>query len=55
MQKFYAVKKGFTIGIFSTWKECLNAVSGYNNPEYRLFYTEEEALAFINEAEPVKA
>lgn len=46
--KFYAVKKGYKTGIFTSWSECQEAVSGYTNPIFKGFLTEEEAKAFLN-------
>lgn len=46
-KKFYAVRKGITTGIFRSWDECKNAVSGYSGAEYRGFSTEEEAKAYM--------
>ena len=29
-KKYYAVKKGRKTGVFETWDECKQSVSGYN-------------------------
>lgn len=47
MKKYYAVKKGKTPGIYGTWDECKEQVSGYSGAEYKKFNTESEALEFI--------
>ena len=46
-KKVYAVRKGKTTGIFSTWDECKASVEGYPNAEYKSFPSEEEAKLYI--------
>ena len=46
-KKFYAVKKGKTTGIFINWDECRDAVAGYPGAEYKSFFTEEDANAYL--------
>lgn len=45
--KCYAVKKGNKPGIYATWDECKEQVSGYPNAEYRKCADYNEALAYI--------
>ncbi len=47
-RKFYAVKKGNSIGVFSTWTECQAATAGYPGAEFKSFETNEEALAYLD-------
>lgn len=47
-KKVYAVRKGYKTGLFYTWDECKKAVHGYSGPEYKGFFTKEEAEAFLN-------
>lgn len=47
MTKFYAVKKGYKTGVFTSWSECLKNVSGYSGAIYKSFKTKEEAENFI--------
>lgn len=47
MAKYYAVRNGYHTGIFSTWDECRNEVSGYSNAEYKSFQTLEEAKNYL--------
>lgn len=35
--KFYVVRKGREVGIFSTWDECREQVDGFKKSEYRSF------------------
>lgn len=42
-KKFYAVRKGKKTGIFDTWDDCKDAVSGYSGAEYKGFQTLTEA------------
>ncbi|MDR7855595.1 ribonuclease H family protein [Tissierella sp.] len=44
---FYAVRKGNSIGVYETWKECEDQVRGYSGAEYKKFPTYEEASLFI--------
>lgn len=46
-KKFYAVKKGFTIGVFDTWDDCKNSVNGYSGAIYKSFSTREDAEKFL--------
>ena len=47
MAKFYAVKNGRKVGIFSTWEECQKQVVGFKGAIYKSFKTKEEAEACI--------
>lgn len=46
-KKYYAVRKGFTTGVFETWEECKESVNGYSGAEYKSFSTLEEAHDFV--------
>jgi len=46
---YYAVAKGKTPGIYSTWDECKNETTGYKGAIFKKFKTEEEANEFIKE------
>ena len=46
-KKFYAVKNGKTPGIYETWDECKENVSGFPGAEYKSFKTLEEAKEFM--------
>ncbi|WP_291560736.1 MULTISPECIES: viroplasmin family protein [unclassified Clostridium] len=46
--KFYAVKAGVNTGIFLTWKECQENITGYKNAVYKSFSTQEEAELYLN-------
>lgn len=50
-KKIYAVKKGKAVGIFHSWDECKNSVDGYPGAEYKGFFTEEEARAYLSGVE----
>lgn len=47
-KKYYAVKKGRTPGIYTTWPEAQKQVSGYTNAQFKSFQTKDEAQAFIS-------
>ncbi|MDR0789853.1 MAG: ribonuclease H family protein [Bacteroidales bacterium] len=46
--KFYVVWKGKTTGIFTTWEQCKQAVTGYDDAQYKSFDTETEAKRAFN-------
>ncbi len=46
-RKFYAVRKGKSIGIFNTWDECKLQVNGFSGAEYKSFLSLEEANEYI--------
>jgi ribonuclease HI len=45
---FYAVAKGFSPGIYTTWTACTQAVNGFPGAKYKKFDTRLEAEDFIN-------
>jgi len=45
---YYAVREGKSVGIYQTWKECQEQVSGYSGAKYKKFETEKEAQSYIN-------
>ena len=46
---FYAVRNGYTTGIFDTWAECKKQVDGFQNCEYKGFRTRQEAIDYLGE------
>ena len=52
MAKYYAVKKGRKIGIFSTWEECESMVKGFKGALYKSFSSLEDAQNYLNEQIP---
>ena len=59
-KKFYAVKNGREIGIFTSWDECKELVSGFSSAEYKSFSSLEDARNYLGlegikkEVKPVK-
>lgn len=47
LAKYYAVKKGRTTGIFTTWPEAQKQVSGYKGAIYKSFPSKADAEAFL--------
>lgn len=47
--KYYAVKKGRNIGIFTSWAECENNIKGHSGAVYKSFLTKEEAEKFMKQ------
>ena len=45
--KYYAVRRGRKIGVFTSWDKCKEQVNGYENASFKSFATREEAEAFI--------
>lgn len=45
--KYYAVKNGKVPGIYMSWDECRENVSGYSGAEYKSFKTEAEAREYL--------
>lgn len=46
-RNFYCVKKGKRTGIFKTWEECKEYVTGFPGAEYKGFATREEACEYL--------
>lgn len=47
--KYYAVKKGLTPGVYNTWEECKAQVEGFSGAAYKSFKTMEEAMAYLGD------
>lgn len=47
MSKFYAVAKGRSTGIFSSWNEAKTLVDGYTGAKYKSFPTRNEASEWL--------
>lgn len=45
--KFYAVRVGLVPGIYTNWEQCAVQVYGFPKAEYKSFFTEEAALAYM--------
>lgn len=45
--KYYAVKKGKKVGIFSSWDDCSEQVKGYSGAMFKSFKTKEEAEEYL--------
>lgn len=45
--KFYAVRRGRTTGIFTTWSQCQQQVNGYPGASFKSFTNREEAQRFL--------
>ncbi|KAL4307244.1 hypothetical protein AHAS_Ahas16G0258900 [Arachis hypogaea] len=48
---YYAVRKGKSPGIYTTWKECEQQVVGFRNNEYKGFRVFEEAQSWLRAGE----
>ena len=46
-QKYYAVRVGHKPGIYDNWQDCFAQVNGYGNAEFKAFWSEEEAKAYL--------
>ena len=47
--KYYAVKKGYNPGIYTTWEACSKQVNGYSGAEFKRFHDLKEAEDFLND------
>lgn len=45
-QKYYAVKKGKVPGIYYSWEDCKEQVSGFKGAVYKSFQSQEEARRY---------
>lgn len=52
--KYYAVKKGKNIGIYTSWNETLEQVLGFSGALYKSFSNKEDAEAYLNCNEEIK-
>ena len=46
---YYAVARGKSIGIFSSWNDCQEQVKGFKGAIYKKFTSQKEAEEFITE------
>lgn len=46
--KFYAVRRGHTPGIYTTWGACKKMVDGFSHARYKSFPTLDQAAAFLD-------
>ena len=46
-KKYYAVRVGRNVGIYTTWADCEAQVKGYSGAQYKSFPTKEEAENFV--------
>ena len=47
MAKYYAVRNGYRMGIFTSWEDCKSAVSGFSGAQYKSFGTLGEAEEYL--------
>lgn len=47
MSKFYAVRNGRRLGIYTSWNECRKQIEGFKGAIYKSFSSYEEARGFI--------
>ena len=52
-KKFYAVRKGYKVGIYNTWDECKIQVNGFSGAEYKSFKTLNEANEYMGSKKDV--
>jgi len=46
-QKWYAVHSGLQPGVYTTWEECKEQITGAKKPVYRAFTSKEDAQDFV--------
>lgn len=47
MNRYFAVKKGYTTGIFTSYEKCRESVLGYSGAEYKGFNVRREAEEYL--------
>lgn len=47
-KRYYAVRKGFVPGVYSTWDECKQQVNGYQGAEYKGFGNMASAQSYMD-------
>lgn len=52
---FYAVRKGFSPGVYSSWDECKVQVDKFQHASFKKFASEKDAWAFVRGLDPSPA
>ncbi|MCM1145161.1 MAG: viroplasmin family protein [Blautia sp.] len=47
-KKYYAIRKGLTPGIYTSWEECQQNIKGVSGAEYKSFSTREDAETYLH-------
>lgn len=50
-KKFYAIKRGYKPGIYTSWGEAEHQVKGFSGARYKGFSTKEEAVLWLEEGQ----
>ncbi|MBU5256808.1 viroplasmin family protein [Tissierella praeacuta] len=45
--KYYAVRKGRNVGVFTSWKKCKESITGFSGAEYKGFQNLDDANKFL--------
>ncbi|KAB8292302.1 hypothetical protein EYC80_008044 [Monilinia laxa] len=53
-QKYYAVRKGHKTGVFTSWKDCEEQITGFAGSMHKSFSTKADAEAFVAGKNPAK-
>lgn len=48
MARYYAVRKGYNTGIFTSWDECKQQTQGFSGAEFKAFALEADAKAYLD-------
>lgn len=51
MGKYYSVREGREIGIFTSWADCQKSINGYSGAQYKSFANEQDAKDYLNEGQ----
>jgi hypothetical protein len=49
---FYAVRRGYTPGVFQSWEAARVQVEGFPNNEHRGFHNSDDAWAYVHDIPP---
>lgn len=51
-KRFYAVRKGREVGIYTVWEECERQVKGFPGAKFKGFMIYKDAEAYIDQRAP---
>ncbi|AEO64782.1 822debb2-4017-4d09-98ef-c3911b9844ea [Thermothielavioides terrestris] len=54
-QKYYAVRAGFTPGVYTSWSLCQQQITGFKGAQFKSFLSYDDALAFASGRNPTSA
>jgi hypothetical protein len=49
VSKYYAVRRGYKLGIFYSWSDCECLVKGFSGAEFKSFKSYQDALSYLRQ------